>query len=235
VSNDSCTNSEATVITNSTPVLSKTQKSPLIEPSEVLVSQSSVLKAEPVITHLEKLRRNNKVIEVALQERLQLVAEILKVPLSNSSNMSGDKNISDEPNEILLSAVSQGNDIITVLNESLNMTDVDAIAASLGTSNLTSNCSLYKAYATQLSRITRVRPIVATLNSQITELLINNTKHGKLEEELRKELQTYRERLHAFQEKSLRVSNTKKNETESSIENTSVINNSEKNSSSLEV
>jgi len=36
------------------------------------------------------------------------VAEILKVPLSNSSNMSGDKNISDEPNEILLSAVSQG-------------------------------------------------------------------------------------------------------------------------------
>lgn len=52
------------------------------------------------------------------------------------------------------------------------MTDVDAIAASLGTSNLTSNCSLYKAYATQLSRITKVKPIVASLNSQITELLV---------------------------------------------------------------
>lgn len=204
-------------------MLSKTQKSPLIEPSEVLVSQSSVLKAEPVITHLgmqynamvlvnlimliiillpiiEKLRRNNRVIEEALNERLQLVADILKVPLSipNKTSDGQEKNISDEPNEILLSAVSQGklndlylillqhilietyilgNEIITVLNESLSMTDVDAIAASLGTSNLTSNCSLYKAYATQLSRITKVKPIVASLNSQITELLVR--KHLK--------------------------------------------------------
>lgn len=45
-------NSDASTIVNNTPVLSKTQKSPLIQPSEVLVSQSSVLKAEPVITHL---------------------------------------------------------------------------------------------------------------------------------------------------------------------------------------
>lgn len=37
---------------------------------------------------------------------------------------------------------------------------------------------------------------------------ISTTKHGKLEEELRKELQTYRERLHAFQEKSLTTPNT---------------------------
>jgi len=145
---------------------------------------------------IEKLRRNNRVIEEALNERLQLVADILKVPLSISNKMSDgqNKNISDEPNEILLSAVSQGksqgalnlillqhlvytyilgNEIITVLNESLTMTDVDAIAASLGTSNLTSNCSLYKAYATQLSRITKVKPIVASLNSQITELLVS--------------------------------------------------------------
>ncbi|XP_050061635.1 rho guanine nucleotide exchange factor 12 isoform X7 [Aphis gossypii] len=231
--NESFPNSEALTITNSTPVLSKTQKSPLIEPSEVLVSQSSVLKAEPVITHLEKLRRNNRVIEEALNERLQLVADILKVPLSVSNKTSDDqdKSISDEPNEILLSAVSQGNEIITVLNDSLSMTDVDAIAASLGTSNLTSNCSLYKAYATQLSRITKVKPIVASLNSQITELLISTTKHGKLEEDLRKELQTYRERLHAFQEKSIGSTH----ESESSVENTSTINSSEKNGSSSEV
>lgn len=51
------------------------------------------------------------------------------------------------------------------------MTDVDTIAASLGSSN----CSLYKAYATQLSRITKVKPIVASLNSQITELLVKKT------------------------------------------------------------
>lgn len=56
----------------------------------------------------------------------------------------------------------------------MNLTDVDTIAASLGTSNLTSNCSLYKAYASQLSRITKVKPIVASLNSQITELLVSN-------------------------------------------------------------
>lgn len=56
---------------------------------------------------VERLRRNNKVIEEALTERLQLVADILKIPLSNFNN-TDDKNISDEPNEILLSAVSQG-------------------------------------------------------------------------------------------------------------------------------
>ncbi|XP_025200480.1 rho guanine nucleotide exchange factor 11 [Melanaphis sacchari] len=233
--NENFPNSEALTITNSTPVLSKTQKSPLIDPSEVLVSQSSVLKAEPVITHLEKLRRNNRVIEEALNERLQLVADILKVPLSVSNKTSDGQDISDEPNEILLTAVSQGNEIITVLNESLSMTDVDAIAASLGTSNLTSNCSLYKAYASQLSRITKVKPIVASLNSQITELLISTTKHGKLEEDLRKELQTYRERLHAFQEKSIGSTNTENNKTESSVENTSTVNSSEKNGSSSEV
>lgn len=59
---------------------------------------------------LEKLRRNNIVIEEALHERLQLVADILKIPLSNSNNTSDsqNKNALDEPNEILLSAVSQG-------------------------------------------------------------------------------------------------------------------------------
>lgn len=59
---------------------------------------------------LEKLRRNNLVIEEALHERLQLVADILKIPLSNSNNTSDsqNKNTLDEPNEILLSAVSQG-------------------------------------------------------------------------------------------------------------------------------
>ncbi|XP_050433576.1 rho guanine nucleotide exchange factor 12-like isoform X2 [Adelges cooleyi] len=232
-------NPTVAVVNNSSPaVLSKTQKSPLIEPSEVLVSQSSVLKAEPVITHLEKLRRNNKVIEEALHERLQLVADILKVPLVNNSNSDDnpDQNSSDEPNKILLSAVSQGNEIITVLNESMNMTDVDTIAASLGTSNLTSNCSLYKAYALQLSRITKVKPIVNSLNSQITELLISTTKHGKLEEELRKELQTYRERLHAFQEKSLTTPNTETKVPETTAKNTSINSTENKNnSSSLEV
>jgi len=68
---------------------------------------------------LEKLRRINRVIEEALNERLQLVADILKVPLSipNKTSDGRDKNISDEPNEILLSAVSQGkfNDLYLLL------------------------------------------------------------------------------------------------------------------------
>lgn len=73
---------------------------------------------------IEKLRRNNRVIEEALNERLQLVADILKVPLkiSNKTTDDQDTNISDEPNEILFSAVSQGKlnifvfHIITILN-----------------------------------------------------------------------------------------------------------------------
>lgn len=57
----------------------------------------------------EKLRRNNKIIEEALNERLQLVADILKMPLSNSTNTSESSDGADnDPNKILLSAVSQG-------------------------------------------------------------------------------------------------------------------------------
>jgi len=52
------------------------------------------------------------------------------------------------------------------------MTDADSIAANLGTSS----CSLYKSYAAQLCRITKVKPIVASLNSQITELLVRHEK-----------------------------------------------------------
>jgi len=222
-------NSDTFLRVTDTPVFSKTEKNALIDPSEVSVFQNHVLKAEPVITNLEKLRRNNQVIEDALNERLKLVADMLKVPLSNSSHSASNDQLSN-PNEILFSAISQGNEIITVLNESLSMTDVDTIAASLGGSN----CNLYKSYATQLSRITKVKPIVASLNSQITELLISTTNHNKLEEELRKELQTYREKLHAFQEKTLGSSNAEKNETttENPVE---TVNDSEKSNSSLEV
>jgi hypothetical protein len=68
-----------------------------------------------ILLFIEKLRRNNRVIEEALNERLQLVADILKMPLSVSNKTdSQDKNISDEPNEILFSAVSQGILIIYV-------------------------------------------------------------------------------------------------------------------------
>jgi len=55
----------------------------------------------------EKLRRNNQVIEEALNERLKLVADILKMPLSNSSPNTNNDQL-DGPNAILLSAVSQG-------------------------------------------------------------------------------------------------------------------------------
>lgn len=56
---------------------------------------------------IEKLRINNKVIEDALTERLQLVADILKVPLLNSIDHQNE-NVSDEPNALLYKTVSQG-------------------------------------------------------------------------------------------------------------------------------
>jgi hypothetical protein len=77
-----------------------------------------------------------------------------------------------------------------------------------------------------------------------------------LEEELRKQLQTYRERLHAFQEKSLGSSNAENGNSifiktisiifdllklftfyfvKETVDNASTINNSDKNGSSLEV
>ncbi|XP_046676809.1 rho guanine nucleotide exchange factor 11-like isoform X3 [Homalodisca vitripennis] len=62
------------------PLRQTTAENSLIEPTEVLVCQSPVLTAEPVLTPLEKLRRTDEVIREALEEKKRLVADILRVP-----------------------------------------------------------------------------------------------------------------------------------------------------------
>ncbi|XP_046676823.1 uncharacterized protein LOC124364994 [Homalodisca vitripennis] len=61
------------------PLRQTTAENSLIEPTEVLVCQSPVLTAEPVLTPLEKLRRTDEVIREALEEKKRLVADILRV------------------------------------------------------------------------------------------------------------------------------------------------------------
>ncbi|XP_065581699.1 rho guanine nucleotide exchange factor 12-like [Artemia franciscana] len=60
-------------------ILQIAEGTPLIQPTEVKVSQGDVHTAEPILTPLEKLRRKDQLIRAALVEKQRLVAEVLHV------------------------------------------------------------------------------------------------------------------------------------------------------------
>lgn len=55
------------------------------------------------------------------------------------------------------------------MNESLTMTEADTISSTIGKPKC-----LYDSYTSHLAQISKVKPIVASLNSQINELLVSN-------------------------------------------------------------
>ncbi|KAF4522084.1 hypothetical protein B566_EDAN004069 [Ephemera danica] len=57
-----------------------TQEAPLIQPSEVVVCRRDVLLAEPVLTPIERLRREDEAIALALRRKQEIVAELLHIP-----------------------------------------------------------------------------------------------------------------------------------------------------------
>ncbi|KAG8251464.1 Rho guanyl-nucleotide exchange factor activity protein [Homalodisca vitripennis] len=180
------------------PLRQTTAENSLIEPTEVLVCQSPVLTAEPVLTPLEKLRRTDEVIREALEEKKRLVADILRVPRDDYDNIaelaaepSGDK----EAAEILLAAVTQANKLWSVVNEALRVTEEEAVSASASAGPDGTRHRFPGVPAHQLHHIS------STLNSQLSMLLNVMTARDEERERLRQEVQRSREQLHAMYER----------------------------------
>uniref|UniRef100_A0A1B6FKX0 Uncharacterized protein n=1 Tax=Cuerna arida TaxID=1464854 RepID=A0A1B6FKX0_9HEMI len=180
------------------PLRQTTAENSLIEPTEVLVCQSPVLTAEPVLTPLEKLRRTDEVIREALEEKKRLVADILRVPRDDYDNIaelaaepSGDK----EAAEILLAAVTQANKLWSVVNEALRVTEEEAVSASASAGPDGTRHRYPGVPAHQLHHIS------STLNSQLSMLLNVMTARDEERERLRQEVQRSREQLHAMYER----------------------------------
>ena len=65
----------------------------LINPSEVVVNSShEVLLAQPVVTPIEQLRRKDKEVARALEEKQKLIEEILNIPHEELDTIAAEVN-----------------------------------------------------------------------------------------------------------------------------------------------
>eukprot|EP00095_Tigriopus_kingsejongensis_P006815 maker-scaffold82_size396747-snap-gene-0.20 protein:Tk06815 transcript:maker-scaffold82_size396747-snap-gene-0.20-mRNA-1 annotation:"hypothetical protein DAPPUDRAFT_305046" len=113
-------------------ILKIAEPCPLIDPSQVVVTQGAIFLAEAVLTPIEKLRRKDIEVARALEEKQRLIAEILNVPSEDfdhiadlASQPSSDKGA----REVLLAALAQAKSLSDLVNQSLNLSDEDRIAA----------------------------------------------------------------------------------------------------------
>jgi len=201
-------------------ILKIAEGTPLIDPAEVVVSQGAVLTAEPVLTPLEKLRRKDQVIRTALADKQRLVADILHVPHSDlevaASSVAAAAPVVDGEGEkearlLVMSAMTQASHLAIVLNETLRLTEEEAIAAVSDPSALSSGGSVGSASAGASSTAsprtsrracrmpgaptTKLLPISEALNRDLTQLLDIVSSRDEERENLRRELQKARDQL----------------------------------------
>ncbi|XP_071449532.1 rho guanine nucleotide exchange factor 11 isoform X2 [Hetaerina americana] len=212
-----------------------TEESPLIQPSEVVVSQRAVLTAQPVLTPLEKLRRKDEVVIDALVEKHLLVADLLHVPheeFDSIADMASEPSPDKDINELLLAAVHHADQLMVAINETLRVTEEEAVsarsevgtlpsascggaaAAALGGGNSTAvpaGCSPRIGGRRTLAHRMPGVPVPPLLNisnalNTTLSLLMKHVKEREEERErLRKELQRSRELIHARNQNDQRM------------------------------
>ncbi|XP_046445840.1 uncharacterized protein LOC124195459 isoform X10 [Daphnia pulex] len=185
-------------------ILKIAEGTPLIDPTEVVVSQGAVLIAEPVLTPLEKLRRKDQMIRAALADKQRLVADILHVPHSEldpaSSELLSESEGEKEARLLVMTAIAQATQLSAVLNDSLHVTEEEAIAAvSADPTPVTSSPSSPRS-ARRINRMpgaatTKLLAITSALNKDLTQLLGIVTNRDEERDQLRRELQKTRDQL----------------------------------------
>lgn len=187
----------------SEPLRLTTEENALIEPSEVRVSQRSVLTAEPVLTPIERLRRKDEAVRQALLEKQQLVADILHVPreeFSTIAEIAAQPSHDKEAAEVVLAAINQVNLLSSVLNESLRVSEEDTVVASVGSSPRLDRRSTCMPSVP----IDRLIDVSSSIGTQLTQLLKMMKERDEERERLRRELQRCREQLHVMHESQRR-------------------------------
>lgn len=168
----------------------------LIQPSEVKVSQGVVLSAEPVLTPIELLRRKDLKIRQELEEKQNLIADILNIPrqhFESVADMAGEVGLSNkEPRELVLGAIYQAKKLQEALNEAQTIRDSDVIAAQACTdpSAKLSTLPLYQGPMEKLLSIS------GTLTQLLNSLMSLVSERDEERDRMRKELVASRERVH---------------------------------------
>lgn len=119
----------------------------LVDFSEVVVCNSaSFERAQPVLTPLERLRRKDQEILSALREKQDILAEILQIPKGDYENMVEISEMDGEKGlmELLLLAKDQGDKLMKVISDTMNIKEEDAISASSSTEVIHEDGSAYR-------------------------------------------------------------------------------------------
>ncbi|XP_018315492.1 rho guanine nucleotide exchange factor 12 isoform X2 [Mycetomoellerius zeteki] len=203
------TESPTTGMTESLRMVTCTQL--LIDPLEVHVEAPPVHVAEPILTPIECLRRKDEIIKQALREKQLLMADILNIPKEDFEHVadiaSEPSTVEKEPAELILAAITQTDQLMGMLNSSLNISETETIFASCGSSTLSSSaceatgCPSLRSHSHPQQAMGMLQPICYYLTSQLSQLsqLLAIVKEREEErEKLRKELRRSRERIHAL-------------------------------------
>ncbi|XP_049947782.1 rho guanine nucleotide exchange factor 12 [Schistocerca serialis cubense] len=177
------------------PVRLTTEESPLVQPCEVIVSHRPVLTAEPVIMPIEKLRRKDEEIRLALDEKRHLVADILNIPkeeFDHIAEMAAEPAAHKEGAELALAAIAQVNQLTTALNEALRVTEDEVVRRSGRIPTIAAHS---------------VQGPATSLSSLLTQILKLVKEQEEEKERLRRELQRLREQVHVMHEARRRKHN----------------------------
>ena len=123
------------------------------------------------LTYLaELLRRKDLKIRQALEEKQHIIANILNIPYEDFESvvdMAGEPAVGNkEPKELVLAAMFQAKCLQESLNEALNLTEGDIVAARANEGKA-AGAPLYQAPMTKLMNIS------TTLSQQLSSLLVS--------------------------------------------------------------
>ncbi|XP_055318825.1 uncharacterized protein LOC129576874 isoform X3 [Sitodiplosis mosellana] len=128
---------------NSNNTRTLTQQSSLVAPSEVHVSISPALTAEPVLTPNERLRRLDESIRLTLAEKQKIVCDIFRVPnehFSAIADIAGQPEAPKEPSDILLAAFAQVQSLTEALNEYVKIPQIKPTDMLVKSASLCDDC-----------------------------------------------------------------------------------------------
>ena len=148
--------------------------------------------AQPVITNIEQLRRKDKEVARALEEKQKLIEEILNIPHEELESITEYNTAGAQPKtaaEILLSALSQAKSLTSLVNRSLKISEEEALEVMSGEAGALAEQQRIVAKGERLIEIT------TTINKQLTMLLAIIQENERERESLRRELSCSQEQV----------------------------------------
>ncbi|XP_049802572.1 rho guanine nucleotide exchange factor 12-like isoform X3 [Schistocerca nitens] len=144
---------------------------------------------------MEKLRRKDEEIRLALDEKRHLVADILNIPkeeFDHIAEMAAEPAAHKEGAELALAAIAQVNQLTTALNEALRVTEDEVVRRSGRIPTIAAHS---------------VQGPATSLSSLLTQILKLVKEQEEEKERLRRELQRLREQVHVMHEARRRKHN----------------------------